>query len=160
MVRDLEVGKICQKGIGMEIQLINKELLAELHRKAAESERLRQNFDMRTTPEDGSQRMLNALEPGTRVSIHRHLKTSESVICIEGCLDWVFYEELPNMDAGGPIHDGETAADESCFKEVARFRVCPREQKYGIQVPMGTWHSIEVHEPSTIFEAKDGKYGK
>ena len=160
MVRDLEVGKICQKGIGMEIQLINKELLAELHRKAAESERLRQNFDLRTTPEDGSQRMLNALEPGTRVPIHRHLKTSESVVCIEGCLDWVFYEELPNMDAGGPIHDGETAADESCFKEVARFRVCPREQKYGIQVPMGTWHSIEVHEPSTIFEAKDGKYGK
>ena len=160
MVRDLEVGKICQKGIGMEIQLINKELLAELHRKAAESERLRQNFDMRTTPEDGSQRMLNALEPGTRVSIHRHLKTSESVICIEGCLDWVFYEELPNMDAGGPIHDGETAADESCFKEVARFSVCPREGRYGIQVPMGAWHSIEVHEPSTIFEAKDGKYGK
>ena len=160
MVRDLEVGEICQKGVGMEIQLINKELLAELHRKAAESERLRQNFDMRTTPEDGSQRMLNALEPGTRVSIHRHLKTSESVICIEGCLDWVFYEELPNMDAGGPIHDGETAADESCFKEVARFRVCPREQKYGIQIPQGAWHSIEVHEPSTIFEAKDGKYGK
>ena len=160
MVRDLEVGKICQKGIGMEIQLINKELLAELHRKAAESERLRQNFDMRTTPEDGSQRMLNALEPGTRVSIHRHLKTSESVVCIEGCLDWVFYEELPNMDAGGPIHDGETAADESCFKEVARFSVCPREGRYGIQVPMGVWHSIEVHEPSTIFEAKDGKYGK
>ena len=160
MVRDLEVGKICQKGIGMEIQLINKELLAELHRKAAESERLRQNFDMRTTPEDGSQRMLNALEPVTRVPIHRHLKTSESVVCIEGCLDWVFYEELPNMDAGGPIHDGETAADESCFVETARFRVCPREGVHGIQVPQATWHSVIVHEPSTIHEAKDGAYGK
>ena len=160
MVRDIEVGEICQKRVGMEIQLINKGLLADLHRKAAESERLRQNFDLRTTPEDGSQRMLNALEPGTRVPIHRHMKTSESVVCIDGCLDWVFYEELPNMDAGGPIHDGETAADETCFKEVARFRVCPREQKYGIQIPKGAWHSIEVHEPSTIFEAKDGAYGK
>ena len=144
----------------MDVLLINKVLLSELHQKAKESERLRQNFDLRTTAEDTSQRMLNALEPGTRVPIHRHLKTSESVICLEGCLDWVFYEELPNMDAGGPIHDGERAADETCFAEVARFRVCPREKIFGIQVPLGAWHSIEVHEPSTIFEAKDGKYGK
>jgi len=144
----------------MDVQLINKVLLSELHQKAKESERLRQNFDLRTTTEDTSQRMLNALEPGTRVPIHRHLKTSESVICLEGCLDWVFYEELPNMDAGGPVHDGERAADETCFAEVARFRVCPREKIFGIQVPLGVWHSIEVHEPSTIFEAKDGKYGK
>ena len=144
----------------MDVQLINKELLSELHQKAKESERLRQNFDLRTTAEDTSQRMLNALEPGTRVPIHRHLKTSESVICLEGCLDWVFYDELPNMDCGGPVHDGETATDETCFAEVARFRVCPREKIFGIQVPLGVWHSIEVHEPSTIFEAKDGKYGK
>jgi hypothetical protein len=104
--------------------------------------------------------MLNALEVGTKVPIHRHLKTSESVICLEGCLDWVFYEELPNMDAGGPVHDGEIAADETQFVETARVRVCPREKVYGIQVPKGAWHSIEVHEPSTIFEAKDGAYGK
>lgn len=142
----------------MDIQLINKELLKELHKKAAVNERLRQNFDLRTTPEDGSQRMLNVLEVGTKVAIHRHLKTSESVICLEGCLDWVLYEELPNLDAGGPVHNGEVAADETCFKEVARFRVCPRKGVYGIQVPKGTWHSIEVHEPSTIFEAKDGAY--
>lgn len=142
----------------MDIQLINKELLKELHEKAAVNERLRQNFDLRTTPEDGSQRMLNVLEVGTKVAIHRHLKTSESVICLEGCLDWVFYEELPNLDAGDPVHNGEVAADESCFKETARFRVCPREKVYGIQVSKGTWHSIEVHEPSTIFEAKDGAY--
>lgn len=144
----------------MEIQLIDKGLLAELHEKAAASERLRMNFDLRTTAEDGSQRMLNALEVGTKVPIHRHLKTSETVICLEGCLDWVFYEELPNMDAGGPIHDGERAADESCFKEVSRFRVCPREGCFGIQVPLGAWHSVVVHEPSTILEAKDGAYGK
>ena len=142
----------------MEIQLINDNLLSVLHRKAKENERKRMNFDLRTTPEDTSQRMLNALEPGTHVPIHRHVKTSETAVCLEGCLDWVFYEELPNVDAGGPIHDGERAADESNFKEVARFRICPREQKYGIQIPPMTWHSVEVHEPSTIFEAKDGAY--
>lgn len=144
----------------MEVQLINDNLLSVLHWKARESERLRQNFDLRTTSEDTSQRMLNALEPGTKVPIHRHIDTAETVVCLEGCLDEVFYEELPNMDAGGPIHDGETAADESCFKEVARFRLCPREKLYGIQIPQGAWHSIEVHEPSTIFEAKDGAYKK
>ena len=72
----------------------------------------------------------------------------------------MFYEELPNVDAGGLIHNGETAADETNFAEVARFRVCPREKVYDIQVPQAFWHSIEVHEPSTIFEAKDGAYGK
>jgi cupin fold WbuC family metalloprotein len=138
----------------MDVQLINDSLLEELHRKAGESERLRMNFDLRTTPEDTSQRMLNALEVGTKVPIHRHLKTSETVICLEGCLDWVFYEEIR------PVHDGETAADESCFAETARFRVCPREGQYGIQVPKGAWHSVVVHERSTILEAKDGAYGK
>ena len=144
----------------MDVQLINDNLLSALHKKAEENVRHRMNFDLRTTPEDTSQRMLNALEVGTRIPIHRHLKTSETVICLEGCLDWVFYKELPNMDAGGPIHNGETAADETAFAEVARFRVCPREKIYGIQVPKCTWHSIVVHEPSTIFEAKDGGYGK
>ena len=144
----------------MDIQVISDHLLSVLHWKAKENERLRMNFDLRTTADDTSQRMLNALEPGTHVAIHRHLKTSETVICLEGCLDWVFYEELPNMDAGGPVHDGEVAADEHQFVEVARFRICPREQKYGIQIPLGVWHSIEVYEPSTIFEAKDGAYGK
>lgn len=84
----------------------------------------------------------------------------EMVICFEGYLDWAFYEERPNMDAGGPVHDGEVAADESCFVETSRFRVCPREGQYGIQVPLGAWHSVEVHEPSTILETKDGAYGR
>ena len=142
----------------MDVQLINKDLLSNLHKKAATSDRLRMNFDLRTSPADTSQRMLNALQPGTHVPIHRHLKTSETVICLEGCLDWVFYDELPNMDAGGPIHDGEMAQDETCFVETARFRVCPREGTFGIQVPQAAWHSVIVHETSTILEAKDGPY--
>ena len=81
----------------MEIQLINKELLRQLHFEALADGRRRMNFDLRTTPEDNSQRMLNALEVGTKVPIHRHIKTSESVVCVEGCLDWIFYEELPNV---------------------------------------------------------------
>ena len=133
-------------------------MLAELHKKAKESKRKRQNFDLRNTQEDTSQRMLNAMEAGTHVPIHRHIDTSETVICLEGCLDWVFYEELPDMDSGCPIHDGEKAIVETGFKEVSRYRVCPREKKYGIQVPKMTWHSVEVIEPSTIFEAKDGAY--
>ena len=142
----------------MKVQLFDKDLLSDLHTKAKASDRLRQNFDLRTTPEDTSQRMLNALEVGTHVPIHRHLKTSETVICLEGCLDWVFYEGLPNVDAGGPVHDGTTVADETQFVECGRFRICPREGVYGIQIPQGAWHSIEVYEPSTIFEAKDGKF--
>lgn len=144
----------------MEVQLINDNLLSVLHWKAKENERLRQNYDLRTSPEDTSQRMLNVLEPGTHVPIHRHLKTSETAICLEGCLEWIFYEELPGVDTGGPVHDGEKAVDETAFMEVARFRICPRERLFGIQIPQCTWHSIEVHEPSTIFEAKDGAYGR
>ena len=104
--------------------------------------------------------MLNVLEPGTKVAIHRHVKTSETVVCLEGCLDEVFYEELPTVDCVGPVHDGERALDETAFVEVARFRICPREGKFGIQIPKMACHTVEVHEPSTIFEAKDGAYGK
>ena len=142
----------------MEVQLINQELLSELHKKARENERLRMNHDLRTTPADNSQRMLNALEVGTKVPIHRHSKTAETVICLEGCIDWIIYEELPSAD--GSIITGESASDESAFKEVTRHRLCPREHKFGIQLPPATWHSVEVYEPSTIFEAKDGAYGK
>lgn len=143
----------------MEIQLINEDLLSELHKEAQGSERLRQNFDLRTSAADTSQRMLNVLEPGTKVAIHRHLNTTESVVCIEGSLDWIFYEELPTADTGGTVHDGETAVDETQFVEKARMRVCPREGVFGIQVPKMMWHSIEVYEPSSIFESKDGRYG-
>ena len=133
----------------MDVQLINDELLKELHDKASANDKKRQNFDLRTTPEDGSQRMLNVLEVGTQVPIHRHFDTSETVVCLKGKLDEVFYAELPNMDAGGPGRE---------FKETFRVTLCPSEGTYGIQIPEGVWHTIEVHEPSVILEAKDGKY--
>lgn len=133
----------------MDIQLINDELLNELHIKAQSSERLRMNFDLRTTPEDGSQRMLNVLEVGTVVPIHRHEETSETIVCLRGKLDAVFYEELPNMDAGGPGRE---------FKEIMRTTLSPAEGCYGIQIPQNAWHTVIVREPSCIFEAKDGAY--
>lgn len=144
----------------MDIQVFNDDLFQALHEQAKANERKRQNFDLRNSPEDGSQRMLNALEPGAKVPIHRHTCTSETVVCLEGCLEWIIYDELPTNADGGPIHDGNTALVESEFAEVGRYRLCPREGKYGIQVPPMTWHSIVVHEPSTIFEGKDGPYMK
>ena len=79
----------------MDIQLINEELLSELQKQAKGSERKRMNFDLRTTPADNSQRMLNVLEPGTQVPIHRHEDTSETVICLKGRLDVVFLRNSP-----------------------------------------------------------------
>ena len=90
----------------MEIIEINDNLLAALHLQAAASERKRMNYDLRTTAEDGSQRMLNALEVGTKVPIHRHLDTSETTVCLQGCMDVVFYDLRPNEDCGGPFMGG------------------------------------------------------
>ena len=75
----------------MEVIEINDNLLDSLHLRASETERLRMNFDLRTTPQDGSQRMLNALEVGTRVPIHRHLETAEIAVCLPGCTHYIFY---------------------------------------------------------------------
>ena len=126
----------------MDVQLINEELLEALSRQAKASERLRQNFDLRTTPEDTSQRMLNALIPGTRVPIHRHEDTSETIVCLKGRLDVIFYDQQP---------DGT-------FEETQRVPLNPCHGSFGIQIPQSAWHGVEVHAPSVIFEAKDGKF--
>ena len=122
----------------------DKELLGSLFEKAVENPRKRMNMDMRTSSADTSQRMLNALLPGTEVPIHRHEETSESVICLCGKLYEVIYEE--------------SVERKSIFKEVDRILLCPAEGKHGCQIPKGAWHTIEVLEPSVIFEAKDGAY--
>ena len=127
----------------MVIQLINNELLSTLKEKASNSERLRLAFDLRTTPGDNSQRMLNALQPKTVMPIHRHMESAETVVCLEGCIDWIFYEELPEVDSGR-IHNGDLAIVKAGFKEVARFRICPRDGQYGIQVPPMAWHNIYI----------------
>ena len=146
----------------MEIIEINDNLLAALHLQATASERKRMNYDLRTTAEDNSQRMLNALEVGTKVPIHRHLETSETTVCLQGRMDVVFYDLRPNEDCGGPFMGdcGTVIAGgmETNVFERYRVRLCPSEGKYGVQIPLWAWHSLEVYEPSTIFEAKDGAY--
>lgn len=93
--------------------------------------------------------MLNVLEVGTAVPIHRHNDTSETRICINGKLDVIFYSELPNMDAGGPRRD---------FTEILRVTLSPESGNHGVQIPMNAWHSVEVKEETVIFEGKDGAY--
>ena len=105
-------------------------------------------MDLRNSPEDGSQRMLNAMLPGTEVAIHRHPVSNENVILIKGRLDEVLYEEVTSGD-------GKTS-----LKETERIHLSPEESVYGCQVPKGVWHTVEVIEPSVIYEGKDGKYGE
>jgi len=119
---------------------IDNKLLDDLLRKAEENPRLRMNLDLRTSPNDNSQRMLNALLPGTQVAIHRHPKSTEDVFLLKGRIDEIIFN-----DAG---------------EEIERHTLCPANGAYGCEIPLGAWHSIEVYEPSVIFEAKDCRYGE
>ena len=116
---------------------ITKEILDELTAKAKENPRLRCNLDLRNSAEDLSQRMLNALEPGTILPIHRHKGSSETCICIRGHFEEYFYDsegrliETIDMYPGGPI----------------------------LNIEAGQWHSLKCLESGTVlFEAKDGAY--
>ena len=140
-----------------DMMLMDDILLGDLLAKAAESPRLRMNYDLRTTGADTSQRMLNALQPGTEVPIHRHEETSETVVCLCGRLEEIIYEEVVEYVQDETSRTGEVMRKQS-FKEVERHLLCPAEGKYGIQIPKGAWHTIRVMEPSVIFEAKDGAY--
>ena len=119
--------------------LIDQKLLDSLTAQAKASPRLRMNLDLRNTPADQSQRMLNALEPGTVMPIHRHRHTSETVVVLRGKVKWVYYNDK---------------------KEVtATFIVAPGSDLVGLSVPIGQWHTVRVLESGTvILECKDGKY--
>ena len=122
--------------------LLDNEFINSLLDRAKESPRLRQHYDLRNSAADTSQRMLNALLPGTEVAIHRHEETAETVVCLMGKLEEIFYEE---------VGDGT-------FREISRQQLSPHEGLYGMQIPAGVWHTVHVIEPSVIFEAKDGAY--
>ena len=119
---------------------INKDFLGKLFEQAVENPRLRQNFDLRMSSADNSQRMLNALLPGTVVPVHRHPHSNENVILLCGKLVEVFCDD-----------DGN---------ETERIQLDPVVGNYGCVVPPGVWHTVEVLEPSVIYEAKDGRYGE
>ena len=141
----------------------DKDFLGKLFEQATMNPRLRQSFDLRTSSDDNSQRMLNALLSGTVVPIHRHEDTTESVICLCGKFDVVIYEEVvtyekSSFDAMPMAIDAQDVTRKVEYHEVQRIRLCPAEAKYGCQIPKGAWHTVEVIEPSVIFEAKDGAY--
>lgn len=142
---------------------INKELIDNMFEQAKENPRLRQNFDLRTSSADTSQRMLNALLPGTVVPIHRHEDTTETVVWLCGRLDEVIYEVVVTYEKATPeamsmAIDAQDVTRKVGYREVQRIHLCPAEAKYGCLIPKGAWHTVEIIEPSVIFEAKDGAY--
>ena len=119
---------------------ITQALLDDLTAKAKASPRLRMNLDLRTSAEDQSQRMLNAIEPGSELPIHRHKHTSETVVCLRGRLVWEFYDELERI----------------CTETI---ELSPNGQVVALNVPAGQWHTVRALESgSVILEMKDGAY--
>ncbi|WP_242357573.1 WbuC family cupin fold metalloprotein [Bacteroides acidifaciens] len=140
----------------------DKEFLGKLFEQAMGSPRLCHNYDLRTSPDDTNQRMLNILLPGTEVPVHRHEDTTEIVICLCGKLDEVIYEEVVSYESSAielpQSMDAWNVFRKVEYREVQRIRLNPADAKYGCQIPRGVWHTIEVIEPSVIFETKDGVY--
>ena len=119
---------------------ITQALLDELTVMAKESPRLRMNLDLRDSAEDTSQRMLNAIEPGSPLPIHRHQKTSETVVCLRGRLVEEFYDDLERI----------------CTE---RIELSPGGPVVALNIPAGQWHTVHALESGTvILEMKNGKY--
>ena len=119
--------------------ILNKRLMDDLSAQAKENPRLRQAFDLRTTPNDSSQRILNAVEPGTILPIHRHRGSTETIIVLRGKVVQYYYDDNGN--------------------KVASYELAPNFAQVGMSVPVGQWHALEsLEEGSVIFECKDGAY--
>lgn len=119
---------------------ITQALLDHLTEQAKASPRLRMNLDLRNSADDKSQRMLNAIEPGSPMPIHRHQKTSETVVCLRGKLVWEFYDEL----------------ERRCTETI---ELSPNGPIVALNVPLGQWHTVKALESgSVIMEFKDGPY--
>ena len=119
---------------------ITQALLDDLTAKAKTSPRLRMNLDLRNSASDQSQRMLNAIEPGSPLPIHRHRHTSETVVCLRGRLVWEYYDELERI----------------CTE---RIELSPNGQVVALNIPAGQWHTVRALESgSVILEMKEGAY--
>lgn len=119
--------------------IIDQRILDELTARAKASPRLRMNFDLRNTAADQSQRMLNALEPGTVMPIHRHRGSSETVVILRGKIEWVFYDDSGN--------------------EVERVVLDANGDNRMLNVEKDRWHSLVCLESgSVLYESKDGPY--
>jgi cupin fold WbuC family metalloprotein len=121
------------------MKIINKELLDEITRQAKESPRLRMNYNLHDNLDAKAQKLLNALEPGTILPIHRHPNTTETYLLLRGKLNVILYNDK---------------------KEVLEtMHMDTANGNYGLDIPAGQWHSVEVLESGTvILEVKDGPY--
>ena len=120
--------------------VVSQAVLDELTAQAKASPRLRMNMDLRNGPEDGSQRMLNAIEPGSPMPIHRHQYTSETVVCLRGRFVEEFYDELERI----------------CTD---RIELAPGGPNFLVNIPAGQWHTVRALESgSVLLEMKDGKW--
>ena len=120
--------------------VVSQAVLDELTAQAKASPRLRMNMDLRNGPEDGSQRMLNAIEPESPLPIHRHKYTSETIVCVRGRVVEEFYDELERI----------------CTESI---ELSPGGPNVAINVPAGQWHTVRALESgSVLLEMKDGKY--
>ena len=119
--------------------IIDQKIMDSLSQQAKESPRLRQAFDLRTSPNDSSQRILNAVEPGTILPIHRHRGSTETIIVLRGKVVQHYYDDNGN--------------------KTASYELAPNSAQIGMSVPVGQWHALEpLEEGSVIFECKDGAY--
>ena len=119
---------------------ITQAILDNLTELAKASPRLRMNYDLRDSDGDTSQRMLNALEPGTVLPIHRHQKTSETVVCLRGRLVEEYYDELERI----------------CTETI---ELSPNGPVVALNIPAGQWHTVRALESGTIIlEIKNGVY--
>lgn len=122
------------------VEKISQAVLDNLTEQAKASPRLRMNLDLRNSAEDKSQRMLNAIEPGSPLPIHRHQKTSETVVCLRGRLVEEYYDELERI----------------CTE---RIELSPNGPVVALNIPAGQWHTVQALESGTvIMEVKDGAY--
>lgn len=119
--------------------LIDNNLLDQVTEQAKDSDRLRMNYNLHDSLDAKAQRLLNALEPGTVLPIHRHRHTAETYIVLRGSIIVIFYDDnkIP----------------------VEQHLISPEQGVYGVHIPAGQWHTLEVKESGTvIFEVKDGPY--
>lgn len=124
----------------MTVMNITQALLDSLTEQAKANPRLRQSMDLRYSSDDESQRMLNAIEPGSEMPIHRHQHTSETVVCLRGCLVEEFFDELERI----------------CTE---RIELTPNGLVVAVNVPAGQWHRVYAKESGTVLmESKNGKW--
>ena len=136
------------------MKLIDKQLLDEVSRQAKLSDRLRMNYNFHESLDDKCHRMLNAVEPGTVVPIHRHRKTSETVVCLRGRLVWEYYQELKVESL-----EFRDSSKSSRVQKVQEIELSPNGQVVALNIPAGQWHTVRALESgSVILEMKDGAY--